>query len=360
MDFSLKHNIHPALYQDILSVAEASLPWEQLQDSHILITGANGFIGYYLAAALLLRNDLYNQNIQITGLVRNLQKASAKFGVLLERNDLKLMVQDVCDEIHLAHPADYIIHAASQASAYHYETDPVGTMTANLTGTIKVLEAARESCSKSAVLVSSLKVYGTVYSDSVSLKESDIGYIDHTSYKNCYALGKRAAETLCASFHKQYGLPVKIARPAYIYGASTLEDDRVWAQFIANIVRKENILLKSSGAPLRSFCYVADTASALLTILLKGEDVQPYNIAAAHSDTTIRNFARTAVSVFPERKLTLSFANPEDEKEPLINPAAPVPEILDSTALHRLGWTAGIDLKEGIRRSVCILEANNL
>ena len=81
---------------------------------------------------------------------------------------------------------------------------------------------------------------------------------------------------------------VKIARPSYIYGASSLEDDRVWAQFIANIVRSQDILLKSNGAANRSFCYVTDTASALLYILLHGKDAVPYNISYEKSDVTIR------------------------------------------------------------------------
>jgi nucleoside-diphosphate-sugar epimerase len=149
---------------------------------------------------------------------------------------------------------------------------------------------------------------------------------------------------------------VKIARPSYIYGASTLEDDRVWAQFLANIIRRESILLKSNGAAYRSFCYVTDTASALLTIMLKGEVGVPYNIAAAHSDITIRDFAKTAVAVFPERGMSLAFANPEDEAEPVLDVTKKTPEILASERLEKLGWQAQVDVKEGIRRAVLTME----
>mgnify|MGYP000122634528 CR=1 FL=1 len=132
----------------------------------------------------------------------------------------------------------------------------------------------------------------------------------------------RASETLAASYCIQFGLIVKIARPSYIYGASSLTDDRVWAQFIANVVRHENILLKSNGAANRSFCYVTDTVSALIYIMLNGENVTPYNISYEKSDTTIRNFAKTACEVFPERNMTLAFAYPEDEKEPEVDTSA--------------------------------------
>lgn len=133
----------------------------------------------------------------------------------------------------------------------------------------------------------------------------------------------------------------------------------MWAQFIANIVRNQSILLKSAGAPYRSFCYVTDTAVALLKIMLDGKDIYPYNISAEHSNVTIRNFAKAAVEAFPERKLTLSFANKEDEKEPVMSFMNATPEILDSTRLNSIGWQAKVDLTEGIRRAVKIVELQN-
>lgn len=358
MDFQIKNLIHEYIYNDILTVADAELPWEKMKDKTILITGAGGFIGYYLTMAMLIRNDLYDDNITVLALVRNQQKTEKRFGEALKRDDIKVIVQDVCADINTEYKADYIIHAASQASAYFFENDPVGTIDANLTGTYKVLEYAK-SCNAVTLFVSSLKVYGTLHTGKDKIEETDLGYLDIDLYKNCYAQGKRASETLCASFNKQYDMSIKIARPSYIYGASSLDDDRVWAQFIANVVRNQSILLKSAGAPYRSFCYVTDTATALLKILFDGQDIYPYNISAEHSNVTIRNFARKAVEAFPERNLTLSFANKEDEKEPVMSVMGATPEILDSSRLNELGWTAQVDLTEGIRRAVKIVELQN-
>lgn len=361
MDFKVKSNILGSVYSDALEIAQADfIDWDKLKNSSILITGANGFIGSHLVFALLIRNDLYGDNINITSLVRNRDSAERKFGSLLLRDDLTLCVQDVTEPIS-AQRADYIIHAASQASNIQFENDPVGTISANLTGTSRVLDFALQSKAKSTLVVSSLKVYGEVYGSKGYLTEDDEGYLDFTSYKNCYAMGKRASETLAASYIKEYGLDVKLCRPAYIYGASSLNDDRVWAQFIANAVKKENILLKSNGAALRSFCYVTDTASAMLCILLSGENGFPYNIAYEKSDTTIRGFAKAACEAFPERNITLSFRNPDDEKEPEIlkTPLSTEPEILDSTRLKSLGWIPKVDLTEGIKRAVKVLEEQN-
>ena len=356
MDYKIKACVKPHVYADLIEIVESGLDFSAMKNSVVLITGAGGFIGFYLTAALLLRNDLRGDGITVQALVRNREKAEKKFGRLLDRDDLTLCVQDVTEPVK-ADRADFVIHAASQASNIQFETDPVGTINANLTGTANVLEFAKKSGSRAVLVVSSLKVYGAVYGGREKLSEKDNGYIDFTSYKNCYAMGKRASETLASSYCKEYGLNVKLARPSYIYGASSLDDDRVWAQFIANAVRGEDILLKSNGAAKRSFCYVSDTASALLYILLNGKNAFPYNISNEKSDVTIRGFAKKACEVFPEKHMKLAFQNPEDEKEPeeLKTPLTQIPEILDSTKLRALGWQPRVDLAEGIKRSVEIL-----
>ncbi len=353
MNRKIEELVTPCVYEDVLSVVRRSLPWEKLDHKRVLITGANGFISYYLVLTCLIRNDLYDSGIQVVGLVRSLEHAQKKYGDVLERSDIHLMVQDVCAELDPG-KVDVVIHAASQASAWHFEHDPVGTINANLLGTQRVLETARKYGAE-VLMISSLKIYGS-FRDCPRdvIREEDSGYLDQTSYKNCYAVGKMAAETLCASYHKQYGIPVKIVRPSYIYGPTTMKDDRVWAQFITNVIRNEDIVLKSNGAPYRSFCYVTDTAAAIFTVLLKGEEMQPYNIASELGNITIRGFAKTAVEVFPEKHLKLSFVNKEDEKEPEIT--AGVCEILDSSRLQNLGWQAEVGLKEGIRRAVRIME----
>lgn len=354
MDYKVKSHLHPYVFEDIKTITDSSIDWPCLSNKTVLITGGNGFIAFYIVCAMLIRNDMYNSGIKVKALVRSRKNAEKKYGELLNRDDLELIVQDVCTPFDFDR-SDFVIHAASQASAYYFENDPAGTIDANLTGTANVLEYAKKSNAESTLIVSSLKVYGSVYNGNSSICEDDIGYLDIDNYKNCYAQGKRAAETLGCCFARQYDMNIKIARPAYIYGPANIYDDRVWAQFIANVVRKQNILLKSNGAALRSFCYVTDTASALLKILLDGKTAVPYNIANPKGDTTIRGFAKAAVEAFPELKLTLSFANPDDEKEPVPSPMAPTPEILDASRLNALGWKADVDLTEGIKRSVKIM-----
>ena len=353
MNRTIKELVPGLVYDDLRSVTDRELSWEKLDGKQILITGANGFIGYYLVMTCLLRNDLYHSNIRVVGLVRSLEHAKSKYGEILDRSDFCLCVQDVCGEITLEH-ADYVIHAASQASARYFAEDPVGTMNANLLGTRSVLELARR-CRATILLISSLKVYGSFADSSKdAICEEEMGYLDPVSFRNCYAMGKRAAETLGASYSAQYGVPVKIVRPSYIYGPTIVTDDRVWAQFMVNVMRRENIVLKSSGAVIRSYCYVTDTAAAMFTVLLDGKEMYPYNISSRESSISIRNLARAALTAFPERNLGLTFANLADGAEP--DPAASPREILDNARLVELGWDAKVSPVEGMRRGVMIME----
>ena len=355
MDYKVKDYVKKSIYTNLEDIANAPISWDKLRGKTLLLTGAGGFIGYYMTCGILLRNDLYGDNIKVLALERFGDFAKKKFGKLLDRDDVELIVQDITEPIK-AERADFVIHAASQASAIEFERDPVGTISANLSGTENALNFAKDSNSEASLIVSSLKVYGTLYTGKPYIEEDDNGYVDFTSYKSCYAIGKRAAETLAASYSKQYGMNIRIVRPSYIFGASRLDDDRVWAQFIANIVRGQDILLKSNGATNRSFCYVTDTVTAMLHVLLDGENCVPYNISNEKSNTTIRGFAQAACEVFPERSMKLAFANPEDEVMPEPSPLDPTPEIMDNKRIRSIGWEPKIDLKEGIRRAVAILE----
>lgn len=351
----VKSILSPSFFKDIDELSERNIDFEQLNNSSVLITGAAGLIGKYLTLCLLNRNDKYHQNIHIIALVHTIKKATSVFGKLIERSDITFIESDICQLPNSLPAADFIIHAASPASLLQYKTNPVGTITANTVGTYQILEYAKNINCKSILCCSSLKVYGTYDTYFDKIQEDNLGKLDFTNYLNCYAEGKRALETTCASYIKQYNLPIKIVRPSYIYGPCPIDDDRVWAQFIANIIRKEKILLKSNGLTHRSFCYVLDTAAAFLSVLLSGKNGEIYNISDDSSNVTIRSFAEIAVQVFPERNLSISFENPEDKEIPADYKKS-TPEILDSEKIHSIGWEALVSIADGIHKIVSIME----
>ena len=164
----------------------------------------------------------------------------AKLDYLNDEN-LKIIVQDVANEINLIEKIDYIVHAASPASPKYYNIDPVGVIMPNILGTKNTLELARKNNIEGYLYFSSGEVYGQL-NDGEVVNEDKYGYLDPTSVRACYGESKRMGENLCVSYGHQHNIPIKIVRPFHTYGPGMkLDDGRVFADFVKNIVNNEDI-----------------------------------------------------------------------------------------------------------------------
>ena len=339
MENNVKSCVSGAVYSDLLEVI-SSIP-KQANGSAFLITGADSLTGYYMAASLLLCNDINDSSFVVTALAGDWEKAQGYFGSLLRRDDLKLLVQDASLPIQ-AQRADYVIHTAG-----------IGvSVNDNLTGTLNALDFAEACKSKSVLIVSSADVYGVVYKNKDKISEADSGYIDFTSPESFAAMSKRAAETIGAAYCTDRGLNVKLARIGRIYGGDVHVEGDPYLRILNEAAADRDIMLDFDGAQKRSFCYASDAAAALFTVLFNGENAFPYNISGRDSDASIRSFAKKVCEI--KRSVKLTFSNPDHEQEPaeLKTPLHQVPEVLDDSRLKALGFEPKVDLDEGIRRSL--------
>ena len=192
---------------------------------------------------------------------------------------------------------DYIIHAASPAFPAAFNNDPVGTVMSNILGTKYLLDYGKDHGTKRMLYISSGEVYGQGDLSLESFDETYAGYVDPTSVRSCYPNGKRTAETLCVSYTKQFGIDTVIVRPSHTYGPTvTKADNRANAQFVNKGLAGEDIVLNSAGNQMRSYTYLADSASAIISVLTSGESGNAYNIANSASRTTIAGFAKEVAS----------------------------------------------------------------
>lgn len=347
---SLASSRHPVVTEDLDRIIATPLPWEKLSGKTVLVTGASGFVPAYLVETLLYLNETRKANIQTVALVRDLGKGRRRFAHLIERPQLKLVVQDVRDPYTGPGGIDFIIHAASQASPKFYGCDPVGTFEANVIGTHAMLELARESRSEAFLFFSSGEVYGRIDNPAVPLKEADYGYLDPLNIRSCYAEGKRAGETLCACWHAQFGVPVKIVRLSHTYGPGmALDDGRVFADFVADIVAGRDIVMKSDGSTRRPFCYLADATVAFFTVLLQGKEMQAYNVGN-DAETSILELAETLVRLFPDRHCRVVRQERTAGDDYIPSPVAG--GHFDLSRIRALGWEPSTGIEEGFRRTV--------
>ena len=328
---------------DINQIFHESLPWEKLSGTNILITGATGLIGSTLVDVLMSnpRRDYY---VYASG--RNLGRGQKRFEKYLSLDSFRFIQYDVMMPLQSDVQFDYIIHAASNASPNTFSKNPVEIVKANILGVSNLIEYGMGHGMKRFLYVSSGEVYGE--GDGRVMTEEYSGYVDCLNPRSCYPSSKRTAETLCVSYASEYGADVVIARPCHVYGPNFTEsDNRVYAQFIRNILHEEDIVLKSKGEQVRSWCYVVDCVSALLYVLLKGASGEAYNIADPNSVLTIRQLAEMLADI-GYRKVIMDI--PSDIEKSVFNPVSK--SVFSVDKLERLGWKVSGNMYEKMSKTV--------
>lgn len=344
---------HPIETADMAAiVATPGLDWELLRGRTVCITGASGFLPSYMVETMLYLNETRGLGIRVLAMVRNRAGFERRYAHHLGdggRPDLVCIEQDISAPFTLNEQPHYIIHAASQASPKYYATDPVGTLSANTLGTAALLQLARASASLGFLYFSSSEVYGAAAR--VPTAEGDYGVVDPTSVRACYAESKRMGENMCVSWSHQHGVPVKIVRPFHTYGPRMLLDDgRVYADFVACILRGEPIALKSDGLATRSFCYSADAVAGFWKVLFDGADGQAYNIGNPDGEISMRGLGQLLVGLYPEKGLTLSYVErPQGDNYLASAVQRGAPDIAKARAL---GWNPATSLADGFRRTI--------
>lgn len=328
---------------ELRQIFENDLSWDSLSGKNILVTGSTGLIGGCLVDALM-QNPNKDYSVYAGG--RNEKLARRRFKCYFNDPKFHFFVYDVLNPLECNQTFDYIIHAASYADPKSFVERPVEIIQSNIDGVIHLMEYGLDHDMKRFLYVSSGEIYGEGNGGVISEEYS--GYVDCLKSRSCYPSSKRAAETLCISYIEEYGADAVIARPCHVYGPHfTDRDNRVYAQFIRDVLCDNDIVMKSTGMQLRSWCYVVDCVSALLYILLKGEKGHAYNVADKNSCVTIRELAEMIARIGGRR---VKMAVPADSESKGYNVVTN--SVFSTTKLESLGWSVCGSMEEKLRKTI--------
>lgn len=244
------------------------------QTQTVLVTGGAGFIGSHLVDALLREGYLVRVVDDLSSGARNLDAsadaAEVLQGSILEEDVVRQAVEGVWA----------VLHHAAIPTVTRSVNDPLKSNEANVTGTLRVLVAARAAGVERLVYASSSSVYGGI--DALPVHE-DLPAVPVSPY----GVSKLAGELYCKSFTRVFGFPTICLRYFNVFGprqSPTSEYAAVIPRFALSLLNKERPVIYGDGEQSRDFTYIDNVVQANL-LALKATDValgETFNIAHGH------------------------------------------------------------------------------
>ncbi|MCG8339760.1 MAG: SDR family oxidoreductase [Cytophagales bacterium] len=300
----------------------------------ILVTGGAGFLGSHLCERLLNEgHEVICVDNYFTGNKENIVHLLANPYFELIRHDVTMPLYVEVDEIY---------HLASPASPTHYQYNPIKTIKTSVIGSMNMLGLAKRV--KAKILQASTS---EVYGDPQVHPQPELywGNVNPIGPRACYDEGKRCAETLFMSYHKQNDVHIKIMRIFNTYGPRMHQDDgRVVSNFIVQALKGEDLTIYGDGSQTRSFCYVDDNIEAMIRLMDTDKAfIGPVNIG---------NDAEFSIVELAEKVLKLTGASTKIVKKrlPQDDPSQRQPVI--TLAQKALDWTPQVSLEEGLRKTI--------
>ena len=298
-----------------------------------LVTGGAGFIGSHLCERLL------SEGREVICLDNFFTGRKSNIAHLMGNPAFELIRHDITEPILLE--IDEIYNLACPASPVHYQHNPVKTIKTNIMGALNMLGLAKRVNAR-ILQASTSEVYGDPREH--PQKEGYWGNVNPIGPRACYDEGKRCAESLMTSYHKQNGVDIRVVRIFNTYGPKMLADDgRVVSNFIVQALRGEAITIYGDGSQTRSFCYVDDLVNALIMMMECDDFTGPVNLGNPVEFTILELAKRVQALINSDLELVYK-PLPEDD------PVQRQPDI--TLAKRKLDWQPRIAIDEGIVKTI--------
>jgi len=309
-----------------------------VKKTKVLITGVAGFIGSNLADRLLSEGtyEIIGIDNLSAGVVEQVPP-----GVQFHRLDIRSpQIEPLFSHV------EYVFHLAAKNCISDCQLDPIETADVNITGTLRVFEAARRAKVKKVIYAESSALYEG--SNLLPTPESEL------KPQSFYSLSKFAALYFAEGYRRYFGLTSTALRYFCVYGPR--QDYRrtippVMSAFIIHLLRGTQPTIYGSGEKRRDFIYVDDINDFhLLCMTSRATDGKTFNLGSgiSHSINEIFNQVSTLLKIDVK-----PFYKPDLPGEAEIT-------LADNQAAAKIGWRPRISLEEGLKRSIAYIREHAL
>jgi CDP-glucose 4,6-dehydratase len=322
---------------------------DRWQEKVVVVTGAQGFIGSWLAERLI------REGARVVVPCRDIQPYS-RFRTEGIADQCHLEHTDVLDldgllQIMDRHEVRAVFHLAAQPIVGTAHRSPISTYESNVRGTCTVLEACRQTNAgnpiEAIVVASSDHAYG---------KHEELPYREDFALAPVYPydVSKACTDMIARCYATTYGLPVAVTRLANTYGGGDSNWSRLVPDTARALVRGERPVIRSDGTPARDYLYVKDAVDVYLTVAASLEDPELHGHAwnaGMGEPISVLDIVRRLIRVSGK------------SLEPDIRGAGTPPgeidrQYIDSTKIRgELGWSPRWTLDQGLAESYAWYES---
>ena len=291
-----------------------------------IVTGGSGFIGSHVV------DKLINAGHEVVVMDHRIKP---------HRNDVEFKDVDIVDfssVLDATKDCDYIFHLAAMSNVNHVYEKPVYSVELNVTGTVNILEAARQNSCKRVIFASTVWVYSGC--NGMYVNESSPFFMPGAGH--IYSSSKIAGEFLICDYQKLYGVPYTILRYGIPYGPR-MRMELVIPIFLKKALDGEPLTLAGDGSQYRNFIYVEDLADAHVLALSKKAENEILNLEGMRR-ISIKEIAQTIDALY-DKDVTIEYmdARPGDYEGK---------EASNDKIKRLLDWEPTIDFKEGMQHTL--------
>jgi dTDP-glucose 4,6-dehydratase len=305
----------------------------------MLVTGGAGFIGSNFVRMVLSEHlDCFIVNLDKLTYAGNLENL-AEF---MEHENHKFVKGDICDGVLVKKiidecQVDTIVNFAAESHVDRSITEPKAFIEANITGTLTLLEAARDKNLVRFVQVSTDEVYGSLGPEGVFTEQTPL------SPNSPYSASKAGADHLVRAFGHTWGVKYNITRCSNNYGPYQFPEKLI-PLMINNALNDKELPVYGDGLQVRDWLYVYDHCTAIWQVLEKAPAGEIYNVGGCNEKANLEVIDLMLSRLGKPRSLIKHVTDrPGHDRRYAIDAGK---------IINELGWRPSVDFEEGLNKTI--------